>query len=713
MKTTLVPVWLRRARWARKIRWVLRWGTRFAVSLLVLASIGIWVYADSVPLPDEPFAPQASEIYFRDGKTLLARVGVANRTDVPLSVVPLEVRHAVLAAEDRGYFDHFGISIRGLARAAWANVAGDSSEGASTITQQYARNAYLTQERSVQRKSKEAVLAVKLEAKYTKDEILERYLNAIYYGRGAYGIAAAAEAYFGVPPDRLTLAQGAVLAAVIKDPWNFDPAVDPVAAKDRWDWIVKSMMDLGWRTGEPVAYPTILPEAPLDTTPGGVNGLIVGLVERELNRVGISPQTLHTAGLRVVSTIDTTAQNAALAAVATGLTGLDKAVHAALVAIDPTTGAVRAYYGGNRGQGFFDDATAPRRPASTFKPLVLAAGLLRGYSYNSLWNGSSPQNFPDRGGVPLKNNDNVQCPWCRLDTSMVLSLNTPFYALAQKLGGNVVRKLALSMGVSPTYDDVPSLMDGKGDPKPGRTRADIAMGIYPVSPIDLADVYTTFASGGDRIQRHVVETVSAGPGATVWYSATPTRTNVLNRGVAADVATVLAKVVNHDGAVPGHPAAGKTGTQQWGDTNDNQDAWMAGYTAQLVAVVWMGKPDPGPIRDAANRPIQGDGLPASIWRGFLTEALRGQPGVPLPTQNAAAIRQSDGGGPAPGGLKTFPTPKAPPTQADKPTTTSPPVTSSNRGPVQVPTTGAKQTSSPATGGAVRSSDPTPTPTPKP
>src|SRR5690242_1325944 len=210
-----------------------------AVVALVLAVVAIGTvgaYAGSVKLPDDPVVAQASVLYYRDGRTVLARVGSNDRTDVPLRKVPLSVRRAVLAAEDRGFYQHSGISARGVARAAWADTVGGGSEGASTISQQYVRNAYLTQRRTAERKAKEAVLAMKIELRYSKDQVLERYLNTVYFGRGAYGIEAAAAAYFGVTADRLTLAQGAVLAAAIKDPWNLDPAVDPKAARDRWSW---------------------------------------------------------------------------------------------------------------------------------------------------------------------------------------------------------------------------------------------------------------------------------------------------------------------------------------------------------------------------------------------------------------------------------------------------------------------------------------------
>ncbi|MEV4639356.1 transglycosylase domain-containing protein [Actinoplanes sp. NPDC049548] len=581
-------------------------------------------YVESVPIPSTPATPQASTLYFRDGRTILARVGTVDHSDVPLSSVPPAVRTAVLAAEDRDFYDHPGVSVRGVLRAAVADVKG-AREGASTVTQQYARNAFLTQDVSVERKAKEVALAIRLEREYSKDEILERYLNTIYFGRGAQGIAAAAHAYFGITPDRLTPAQGAVLAAVIKDPYRFDPANDPGAARKRWDWVVKAQRDLGWLAGSP-AYPRV--EPPSVKGPGPA-GLIIDRVEAELAAHGVSSQELHTRGLSIVTTVDATAQRAAADRVAGHLAGQPPGLRAALVAVDPRTGGVRAYYGGKRGRGFFDDASAAHPAASTFKPIVLAAALHRGISARSRWDGSSPRTFPGRLGVPLRNQKNLQCPDCTLEKSMVESLNTPFYAVTEEIGADTVRDLAHALGVSKRYAGAPTLVDAKGDPRPGRTRPDIAIGRYPVTPADLATVYGTFASGGVRHERHFVERATDSHGRRLW-TADPRGRTVLSPAVAADIGSVLAAVVEADRVRPGRPAAGKTGTQQWGNTKDNQDAWMAGYTPDLATAVWIGKAQPGPIRDSSGKPIQGDTVPAKLWRDFTRDALVATPVSPLP-----------------------------------------------------------------------------------
>lgn len=629
-----------------------KWRVRFRYGVICLIAMFVTLtgvaagYAATVPLPDEPYEPQASVLYYQDGKTVLARLGVMNRTDVALSDIPKSMRRAVLVAEDRAFYDHSGLSLRGVARAAFANLKGDA-QGASTITQQYARNAYLTQERTATRKAREMVLALKIENKYSKDEILGKYLNTIYFGRGAYGIAAAAQAYFGVTPSQLTLEQGALLAAVIRSPWGFDPAVDEKAARARWKWVIDSLRNAGYLKPSAAAaaeFPTTLPATASMENLNGPNGHIADAVERELEANGVSPQVLHTAGLRIVTTIDQQAQKAAIAQLKTVSTAGPN-LRAALVAIDPATGGIRAYYGGSQGQGYYDDAIAPRPPASTFKPIALAAGLKEGVSYLSEWDGSSPRTFPGR---ILYNQKDLQCPYCTLDQAMLQSLNTPFYALTEKIGVTKVRDLALKLGVSASYEDVPSLVDVEGDPLPGKTRADISLGRYAVSPADLATVYATFAAQGNRIERHIVELVTAGgkPAAgdgqskEVWYSASPSSERVLDAGVAADVTTVLHHVAEASGQPEGHEAAAKTGTQQWGNTSDNQDAWLAGYTPDLAAVVWVGSATPGPIRDTAGKPIAGDGLPAQLWRDFMTDALRQTTPAALPDPAHVGLLQA-------------------------------------------------------------------------
>jgi membrane peptidoglycan carboxypeptidase len=607
-----------------------RWARRLAAAVAVGAvaiSAGVAGYVASVDLPPDPVPPQASVLYYRDGRTVLTRIGATDRTDVGLSQVPRPVQRAFLAAEDRSFYDHAGVSTRGVLRALWTNVFHDSGQGASTITQQYVRNAYLTQDRTVSRKAKEFALALKVEHRFSKDEILQRYLNTIYFGRGAYGIQAAAHAYFGTTVDRLTGSQGAVLAALIKDPTRGDPAVDAEWAQTRWRWILRAMTEQGWLpAGEAdrAPYPAVAKESVTANSIGGAAGLIADRVEDELVQAGISRQQVRTGGLRITTTIDFTAQGAASDAVAAALRGQPKELRTALVAVDPASGGVRAYYGGDRGRGYFDDALAARPPASTIKPVVLAAAEERGIGFQSLYNGSSPRLFPSRQGVPLYNQRNLQCPVCPLDQAMVHSLNTPFYALAEQIGPDTIRRLAHRLGVPERYGKQPTMVDVAGDPAPGRTRPDIALGRYPVAPADLATVYATLADQGRLRDRHFVDSVINGKGAVLHlYAGKPKR--VLSGAVTADVQTVLSKVVAKDGEVAGVDAAAKTGSQQWGDTTDSSDAWTAGWAPGLAAVTWIGRDKPGPIREKNGAAINGDGMPYRIWKSFLATALRGQP----------------------------------------------------------------------------------------
>ncbi|MFI1993588.1 transglycosylase domain-containing protein [Actinoplanes sp. NPDC020271] len=625
--------WFRRwPRWLRRVVAVL-------VAVQVVTVLAAVVYVASVDLPADPAPPQASVLYYRDGRTVLARIGTTDRTDVRLDKVPLGVRQAFLAAEDRGFYDHHGVSVRGLLRAVWSNVVDDSGQGASTITQQYVRNAYLTQERTVGRKAKEAALALKAEHRFSKDEILERYLNTIYFGRGAYGIEAAAQAFFGTSVEHLSADQGAVLAAMVKDPTRGDPAVDPRWTLNRWKWILRAMSDAGWLpagTADTTPYPAVARESVTASTVGGPIGLITDRVEEELAAAGVSRQQVRTGGLHVTTTLDPIVQQAATDTVATALQGQPAELRSALVAIDPADGGVRAYYGGDRGRGFYDDALAARPPASTFKPIVLAAAEEHDINYRSYYNGSSPRVFADRGGAPLYNLNNLQCPICPLDTAMVHSLNTPFYALTEQIGAKAVRDLAVRLGVPEKYDEQTTMVDLKGELAPGKTRADIAIGRYPVTPADLTSVYATLANGGERVNRHFVDSVAG------LYRTKVRPVRAVDRGIAADVGAVLTGVVDHDGRVPGVPAAAKTGSQQYGNTADSSDAWTAGWASGLAAVTWVGRETPGPIRTKDGKAINGEGMPYTIFRDFLAAAFAGrQPTAILPPANVGGLSKGD------------------------------------------------------------------------
>lgn len=648
-----------------------------------------WAYA-LTGVPPRAEAPQASVLLFSDGRTEMARVGTTDRRQVPLRTVPRHLRDAVLAAEDRGFYEHSGVSARGVGRALWVNVTSGGAEGASTITQQYVRNAYLNQDRTVRRKAREAMLAVKLERGLGKDQILERYLNIIYFGRGAYGIDSASRAYFGVGVEKVTLAQAAVLATVIKDPYHLDPAVDPAAARDRWRWIVDAMGEREAR------YPEVLPPAAADPL-RGPTGAVVSRVEHELSLLGVTAQQLHTGGLRVVTTIDAGMQRELVArsraAADHSVTQPAAKPGAAAVAVEPATGAVRGYYAGERGYGFFDDATAPRRPGLLFQPIALATGLVEGIGFGSRWNGTSPQSFADRHGVALHNRDDVQCPACRLDDALSRGLNTPYYALAERVGADAVARTAKRAGIPETYPAGPALVDGPGEPTPGHTRADVALGHYPVAVTDLATVYATFAAGGLRAAGHFVAEVAFPGERNLYRPERPAPRRALPAPVAADVSYVLSR--------HGDPGTGAVAaihaTVPFGAGAGISDAWCARYTRGLAVVAWLGHDEPAPLV------VRGNGRSATATVGQVCGAAvreSGRAGAPPPFPPPAFIgRNGAGNAVVPGPASSAP---VTPTVGAAPRATAQPAPSASTEPQP------ERTTSPSP-----SPSPTPTTSPEP
>ncbi len=360
------------------------------VALLMVALVVAFYTLTDVPRPSDLPLPQVATILYSDG-SVLARIGDQDRTIVSLDQVPEAVRYDVIAAEDRGFYSEPGVSIKGTLRAAFTDLTGGDTQGGSTITQQYVKNAYLSDSRTLSRKLQELLIAVKLDRQYTKDQILEYYLNTVYFGRGAYGIEAAAQAFFGTTVSKLNVAQGAVLAALLRAPSYYDPAGNPAAAKERWQYVIDGMVTIKQLTQPQAAalgYPTVLP--PKKTNGLGATGntaLIVHRVLVELEANGITQDDIYKRGLQIKTTIDSRAQAAALTAISqtfSGLTAAQKNMKNSLVAVDPSTGGVLAYYGGSgpdvknyAGQYDSNDYgyVGTRPPGSSFKPYTLATVL--------------------------------------------------------------------------------------------------------------------------------------------------------------------------------------------------------------------------------------------------------------------------------------------------------------------------------------------------
>jgi membrane peptidoglycan carboxypeptidase len=626
----------------------------------------------------------------------MARLGSENRTNVQLSQVSTPARNAVLSAENRTFYTDPGISFTGIIRGAWNTVTGSGTQSGSTITQQYVKKAIL-QDSSVtfSRKFKELFLAIKLDNNYSKNDILQNYLNTIYFGRGAYGIEAAANTYFGAHAKDLTAQQGAVLAVLIRSPSYYDPVLHPEEAKLRWGQVLDGMVSQGWLTAadrKASAYPQVLPQNDSGASlglPTGPEGLIVGQVEKELAAKGYTDQQIHAGGLRIVTTIPKKSQDAADAAVATVMKGQPAQLRESLVAVDPKTGAVLAYWGGPKGagEGAIDYAQALRQPGSSMKPYTLAVGLQQGIGVDAIRNGTSPQKYPD--GQTIHNAGNESCGACSLKQAITESLNTVFYGEAYDVGPNKVRQLALSAtGMPDAWPTGAGILAGKKtliDTSTGQTGAAIGIGQYEMQPIDQAVGFATFAAGGVHRDPYFVAKVTDSEGKVLLTNAGSPGKQVVPTNVAQDVSYALKDVASwsHDPLAAGRPSASKTGTQNLDDV-DNTDAWMVGYTPSISTAVWVGSDGNKAIRNAAKQPIYGAGLPGQMWKAFMDAVLQGTPVEKLP---AAPTITGDTGHP----VNPVPTTSAPPTSQAAPSSQAPASTSA----------------------AVRTTTPTPTPTPTP
>ena len=371
-------------------KWVRRglYVTVAALIVLPIVTFGMAYLIVDVPKPGDIRTNQVSTILASDGSELAKIVPPeGNRVDVNIDQIPVHVRDAVMAAEDRDFYSNPGFSFSGFARAAKNNIFGGDTQGGSTITQQYVKNALVGSQRAglggVIRKAKELVISTKMSSEWSKDQVLQAYLNIIYFGRGAYGIAAASKAYFDKPVEQLTVAEGALLAALIQRPSALDPAVDPDASAARWNWVLDGMVEIGALSPTDRAAQVFPPTVPPDQARNqnqttGPNGLIERQVQKELlDLFDINEQTLNTEGLQVTTTIDPKAQAAAEEAVTDSLDGQEPDMRAAVVSIDPKTGGVKAYYGGSDAQGF-DFAQAGLPTGSAFKVFALVAALEQG-----------------------------------------------------------------------------------------------------------------------------------------------------------------------------------------------------------------------------------------------------------------------------------------------------------------------------------------------
>ncbi|MEV6334289.1 transglycosylase domain-containing protein [Nocardia vinacea] len=612
----------------------------FITFVAVPSLLFVLVYwSAEIPDPDSVQTNQIATILAADGTTVIAKVVPpnGNRIPVPLSEVPKPVRDAVLSAEDRNFYTNPGYSTSGFLRAARDNILGkEDAGGGSTITQQYVKNAFLGSERSLTRKMRELIIAAKMARQWSKDDILAAYLNTIYYGRGAYGISAAAKAYFNKSVPELTLAEGVVLASVIRTPSILDPETHLSDLTARWKYVLDGMVELGALAPgdrDATVFPQIVPitEIPDVNAARGPEGLIRSQVLRELRSAGISERELNTGALQITTTIDAKAQQAALDAIHDRLDPQPPELRGAVVSIDPRSGAVRAYYGGADGIGF-DFAQAPLQTGSAFKVFAVIAALRQSIPLTRMLD-SSP--VTDRG-IKITNVDGESCGKCTMAEALKRSLNTSFYRLTMSMsdGPEAIADAAHQAGIPEEIPGVAgkTLTEDDGHPLNG-----IVLGQYLVRPIDMASAYATIANSGVYHQPYFVQRVVAGDGRVLLDRGGPDKQvgkqlppgqQRIPRGVAdstVDAMIPIAAYSNGHSLSGGRPSAAKTGTTQLGESTENKDAWMIGFTPSLSTAVWVGTEQSQPIETARGADIYGSGLPADIWKQVMDGALDGTP----------------------------------------------------------------------------------------
>ena len=682
---------------------------RVAYALIALGVIGPLVafmvayVVITVPQPSDLRTNQVATIFAQDGTTQLARIvpPAGNRTDVTIADIPMHVRYAVLSAEDRSFYTNPGFSVTGTVRAAFTDLTGGSTQGGSTITQQYVKNALVGNGQTLTRKLKELVIATKLSRQTSKDDILTAYLNTIYFGRGAYGISAAAKAYFTKPVKDLTVAEGAVLASSIRSPSALDPTDHPQAAQQRWTDVLDGMVAQNWlsptdRTAQ--VYPRVAAPAAPDVSTGtqGATGLIARQVRTELAASGISEQQLNTAGLQITTTIDPKAQQVAVDAAAKTLQGQPPNLRSAVVSVDPHNGAVRAYYGGDSGFGIDCAQSTSLQPGSSFKVFELAAALKQGIPLSKVYNGSSPQLI---AGTKISNSDGESCGRCSLATALKESLNTVFYQLTVAVGPQLVADTAHAAGIPLAFPDGQKTLTELNPPGP--PNAGIGLGAYPARPIDMASSYATFADNGMQHDAYFVQKVTTADGTVLLDRGTPQGRQAIDAGVAENVTAAMEPIAgysrNHNLA-GGRDSAAKTGTSQLADTTNNRDAWMVGFTPSLSIAVWVGTDQGGAIKTSGGSIVYGSGMPADIWKSTMDGALQGTPNETFP--NAPALNGNSGGIPT----ETTQVPQQITTYAPTYAPTHAPTSTADQAP---PTTGAQP---PSRAPTPSPRAPTPTPT---
>jgi membrane peptidoglycan carboxypeptidase len=654
----------------------------------------------SVPDPQEVAAKQNQVVtlFYADG----SEMGKVNpesgaRVLVSYQQIPDQVRHAVEAAEDASFEDpsNHGFDMRSIVRAAWIQVSGGAS-GGSGITQQYIKQATGNDQHTLTRKFFEVVKAYKMSQQQSKEDIVTAYLNTIYLGRGAYGIQAAAQAYFKKDVGQLNPEESAYLAGLIQAPGRSE---NRDYVQTRWNYVMDQMVKNRWLDAaerQSATLPTPIPQSQSQADQLSKPGrLIKKRIDAELRDKGLDWNAIQLNGAKIYTTIDPRAQKAAEDAAHQVMAADAKtpSLAAALTAVNPKTGGYIAWYGGDD-PGYFDLATLPHPPGSSFKPFVFLAAMENNpeVGINSLYDGSDNQQIL---GQTVHNSDGETCgPLCTVRTAMTESVNTVFYKMGADTGTGKVRDAALQAGIPDTIRDPardttdPALLSVEGQNR--YVQAGISIGQYPVRTMDMAAAYATLANNGMRATAHFVTKVEDSTGNVMYQATNPAPQPAFdpsdadhNAKLARNVTESMLEVAQHSG-VPldgGRPVAAKTGTVQFKpgdkDTGHNAAAWMVGYTPSVSAAVWVGNKDkPGPIfgnykntiGPSHNYDIYGREEPSYIWQLFMNNYLKGTrveqfpPFVPLGTNSNFSGHPTETSTPPPSSTQ----PSTPPQTSSEP-----------------------------------------------
>ncbi|MFI8994658.1 transglycosylase domain-containing protein [Streptomyces sp. NPDC053542] len=649
-------------------------GAFFTVCLLgILGFIGLYLVVDVPANANGQATAQANVYKYADG-SVLARTGF-NRESVPISDIPKDVQHTFVAAENKSFYQDSGVDLKGTTRGILNTLRGRGKQGGSTITQQFVKNYYLTQDQTVSRKLKEIVISLKVDQKLGKNEILAGYINTSYYGRGAYGIEAAAQAYYGVHTRDLTVAQGAYLASLLQAPSQYDWAVATDAGKkrvqERWNYTLDNMVEMKWLDpGKRQGLKFPVPEKP-KPSPGlkGQKGYLIELAKAELKKQGVTEDDLAAGGWTISLGVEKKRQSALESAVQEKLTSkldpkardVDADAQAGAVSVDPKSGHIVALYGGKGYlEHFVNNATRDDyQPASTFKPLILATALEKNSTTqdgtpitpDTVYDGTSRR--PVKGsaiGFAPPNEDEKDYGPISVQTAMNNSVNSVFAQMGVDVGLEKVRQTAGQLGM---------------DAEKMSARPAMTLGSMGASPLQMAGVYATLDNHGKKVTPQLVTSAQRGEEAPVDLPE-PIGGQVISRTTADTVTSVLTGVVQ-DGTGTAvrnadYDIAGKTGT-----SDDNKSAWFVGYTPRLVTAVGMfGEDADAPhghvtLRGAGGGGrVNGGGYPAEIWAAYTQNALGGElsarfdldtdlgAGVaPTPTPTPTETEESESPSPSP------------------------------------------------------------------